>query len=975
MVQSVPLTVLVTALLINSLSYCSAESVYCVTPTATSCSFCSPNTHCATLSEYAQEAERYFTSNTTMVFLPGDHVLDTNITVANVTRLTMRGESSSSGSIATVVRNGSVGFSFISMVDFNMYSLAFTSYNRSWGYGSCPASSSALLLQSTHYAKLVNCSFHDNLGTALTVYNTNITLAENEFIHNQCASEMYGTGCGITALNSNLILTGNTTFIENSASSRYSAGAIWASTSSLHFTGRNNFMGNSANSYNSGGAIHAEANTFLSFNGTSNFNHNSAYKGGAIYTSGHVVLTFNGTNNFINNSANFEGGAIHAKYTLGKFIGSSTFSHNSAPSANTGSCGGAILTRYDVVLTFDGINNFFNNSAGYFKYGGAIFAVTNVLLCFIGTSNFTYNSAYKGGAIYAVNNIVLTFNGTNNFIKNSIHSAVDSNGGAIYTSRNVVLTFNGTNNFTNNLANIGSGGAIHAQTNTRLSFIGTSHFSHNLAVYNHGGAIYTDINVVLTFSGSNNFFNNSAAHGGVIYAGFNMLVSFTGTSNFSSNSAMDGGAIYADSNSTLTFNGSISFINNGNHINKFNSRVSYGGAMYLFSSTTLSILPYTTLHWENNHANLGGAIYVYDINPFTYCTQLSRYIPKEECFFQLTSQSLLDGIDIKLVFKNNTADTAGSILYGGVIDKCTLRVLGHNSGEVFDMLVQYQADNTASNLSSDPFHICPCKNNHPNCNIYQSNKILSIYPGETFQVSVVSTGQRNGIVPAEVKGNVDRGRLLSSQYVQQTTKTCTTLNYTVFSQQTWSKVELYVDGPCSTFGDKLVLELNINRTCPPGFEISQDEHSCVCDQAFQQYTNNCNITNGLGQITRESDDTFWIGYDQSHGLTVHPQCPFDYCVDDTVVFPLNNTNIQCAYHRSGLLCGACNSKGYSLVLGSSRCKQCTNIYLLLLIPFALMGIALVFLLLVCKLTVATGTLSGLVFYANIVGANRDIFCQ
>ena len=38
-----------------------------------------------------------------------------------------------------------------------------------------------------------------------------------------------------------------------------------------------------------------------------------------------------------------------------------------------------------------------------------------------------------------------------------------------------------------------------------------------------------------------------------------------------------------------------------------------------------------------------------------------------------------------------------------------------------------------------------------------------------------------------------------------------------------------------------------------------------------------------------------------------------------------------------------------------------------------MGVALVFLLLVCKLTVSTGTLSGLVFYANIVGANSSIF--
>ena len=62
-----------------------------------------------------------------------------------------------------------------------------------------------------------------------------------------------------------------------------------------------------------------------------------------------------------------------------------------------------------------------------------------------------------------------------------------------------------------------------------------------------------------------------------------------------------------------------------------------------------------------------------------------------------------------------------------------------------------------------------------------------------------------------------------------------------------------------------------------------------------------------------------------------------------------------------------------LVLGAPQCRKCTNSHLLLLIPFAVMGVALVFLLFVCKLTVVTGTLSGLVFYANIVGPNRNIF--
>ena len=96
------------------------------------------------------------------------------LSVANVARLTMRGESSSNN-IATIVRNESVGFSFTNMVDLNIYSLAFTSCNMSRSYGS-HASNSALLLQSTKYAKLVNCMFHDNIGTALAVDNTNITL-------------------------------------------------------------------------------------------------------------------------------------------------------------------------------------------------------------------------------------------------------------------------------------------------------------------------------------------------------------------------------------------------------------------------------------------------------------------------------------------------------------------------------------------------------------------------------------------------------------------------------------------------------------------------------------------------------------------------------------------------------------------------------------------------------------------------------
>ena len=531
MAQSAPFIILVAALLINTLLSCSASNVYCVTPTqpmAVTQPPCPSNSiHTALLSEYAHKTELYFTSNTTMVFLPGDHSLQTNITVVNVTRLTMRGESYL-GKAATVVRNGSVGFSFTNMVDFNIYSLLFTSYNWSLNYnGSCPSSNSALLLQFTRNAKLINCSFQNNLGTALVVNNTSINLEENnEFLHNQCGCEPFSMvstlGCGITALNSNLTFTGNTNFFGNNASFRYSTGAIWASTSSLYFTGNNNFIGNSAK--HNGGAIHAENDTSLIFKGANNFHHNSADYGGAIYTNSKVVVTFTGTNNFINNTA--------------------------------------------------------------YYHGGAIFSVSG------------------------------------------------------YIERSVIA-FYGSNNFTGNSANNG---------------------------------------------------------GGAISAKFSKSLSFTGISRFSSNSAIQGGAIYAF-HSSLAFNGSISFTNNGD-------RNSLGGAIYLALSSTFSILHHTTVCWEQNHARLGGAIYVKNVNSLVYCTMshISKNTPKEECFFQLPESQ-----DVQLVFENNSADTAGSVLYGGAIDNCKLTGWEtFNSRHVLNKVVKYKVENTTSSVSSDPFCICPC---------------------------------------------------------------------------------------------------------------------------------------------------------------------------------------------------------------------------------------------------------------------------
>ena len=290
--------------------------------------------------------------------------------------------------------------------------------------------------------------------------------------------------------------------------------------------------------------------------------------------------------------------------------------------------------------------------------------------------------------------------------------------------------------------------------------------------------------------------------------------------------------------------------------------------MYLGFRSTFSILPNTTVYWENNHVNFGGAIYVYDNNPIRYCdsTRYSRrvtsesFLPTEECFFQLPGQNL---IDVQLVFKNNSADVAGSVLYGGTIDNCNLiGMYPYISGRVFDTLFHIEDDNTNSNISSLPFHMCPCTNNFPNCRSYFSPR--TVYPGEMFQVSVVAVGQRDGTVPSRAISTVEDTSLLDSQYwLQQANNTCTTFNYSLFSlsRDQSVNINLYPEGsPCSTSRDKLQIEVTLSQTCPPGFSISESAKSCVCESKLQRYTNSCNITNAWSRTNNTSFGPAILGW-------------------------------------------------------------------------------------------------------------------
>ena len=125
----------------------------------------------------------------------------------------------------------------------------------------------------------------------------------------------------------------------------------------------------------------------------------------------------------------------------------------------------------------------------------------------------------------------------------------------------------------------------------------------------------------------------------------------------------------------------------------------------------------------------------------------------------------------------------------------------------------------------------------------------------------------------------------------------------------------------------------------------------------------------------------WINYVTKNGRSgflIFP-CPYNYCYPPTSTVSINlnipnGSDSQCAFHRTGLLCGKCGTP-YSLSLGSSHCVLCPHRWLfsVILLGNFMSIIALVASMLMLNLTVAVGLFNGLIFYANIFVANESTF--
>ncbi|XP_064399501.1 uncharacterized protein LOC135345963 [Halichondria panicea] len=335
---------------------------------------------------------------------------------------------------------------------------------------------------------------------------------------------------------------------------------------------------------------------------------------------------------------------------------------------------------------------------------------------------------------------------------------------------------------------------------------------------------------------------------------------------------------------------------------------------------------------------------------------------QDKCFI---STQVMDNTVVTMM--DNTAKFGGNSVFGGNLENCPLS---------FWSKVYIAEINTSSAISSPPNKVCICSIDFPQTHSCSHSLKIRTFPGQIFQVPLVCVGQYNYSSPCIVRADLKNtnNSIADTWKVKDLGLECKNVSYSIDTFETEATVSLFLtiqDSIVELYNwEKKVIPVIIDvwiEACLPGFIQDSNTGKCICTSHLIEKGVTCSVTDG--QLHKAL--SMWVGNYGGH-VTAHQTCPFDYCKSNYTTIDPRNQHEQCNFNRTGILCGTC-PPGLSLVLGTSQCKKCSNVYLLLLIPFALAGVVLIVVLLKCNLTVSTGTINGLIFYANIVGATQTTF--
>ena len=489
-----------------------------------------------------------------------------------------------------------------------------------------------------------------------------------------------------------------------------------------------------------------------------------------------------------------------------------------------------------------------------------------------------------------------------------------------------------------------------------LKFIGCTTFKNN-------SGILFGIDSTITFDGNSTFMKNHFKQryneGGLSL--FGSLLYMKGQYSFVKNkvNGLYGGVI-SSLESRLTFEGQGRF--SENHAKK-------GGVIYLQDFPKIFIESRTELLFEGNSAQQGAVLYVSGAIQDILCNDSSSF---SLCFFEVKES-------FNLTFISNKAIKGGSLLHINLIEDFDVLNASINTTS-FNILTKSDKNNSHPLIAADPFQLCFCDNNTPVCNNTSIER--TVRRGELFTVSVAALQLFENNLPRKVtsKFNSTTGdtKSLNDDKSQNISTSCKELEYRVYTTAAAGEVVIAAacDKQCKKPAHRLTFKVTL-ADCLMGFSLESDH--CTCDKRLKQFHQKSNWCSENSTNLSKERVNFWMGVylDESgsyRGLILYHLCPFNYCIPPSVLVEVDLTDpdMQCNNHRSGILCGQCKA-GKSLILGDPECSECSSTFLLLIIPMALLGVALVGFLFLTKLTVTSGVVNGFTLYANILSTNEVAF--
>ena len=394
----------------------------------------------------------------------------------------------------------------------------------------------------------------------------------------------------------------------------------------------------------------------------------------------------------------------------------------------------------------------------------------------------------------------------------------------------------------------------------------------------------------------------------------------------------------------------------------------------------------------------GGAIYA----------NSGFHTPKGRCTIQIET-----GNGTKLTFVNNEAKISGNSIFVTSMFYCYIDERFYASPKhALTIYTNYftfhhsHHNNTLLNISTDPVHL---KLYYDNGTQIPKGVFLNKYPGETFTIrlAAVDAAERYVYSTIEVAVACEQGSkncsnqfwLPKEQYetelLESSNKTTTPINITIHTKSKNTNDGMLIFSlPLYPATRTLQFQL---LPCPLGFSYNKKSGNCECSKAFSQLKKfhhhsqidiQCYITNQT--ITRPRFITYsWMGQmkiNENSEFGISPTCPLGYCITDPpyhwIRIVKNDVNVNtsfltdgsmsnheplCLYNREGALCGKCkevNGHQYGTVFGSPECKECSNLWLLTILLYVFLGLLFVYLLYALRLTLTTGTLNGIIFFAQ-----------